>query len=63
MKKSNGFNLPLTGIIVDVVTQQEMDTYTLDNSYTWSDSKGRHQEGDEVRITPYIMGTVKVEKL
>lgn len=57
---------PVEGVIVKVrehYSSDGPDTYTLDNGYQWSDSKGRHKEGDKVLVEPYIMGTVRVTKL
>lgn len=51
------------GVITKVETFQTLDTYTLDNGYTWGDSAGRHKVGDKVIVRPFIMGTVKVEKI
>jgi hypothetical protein len=51
------------GTIVQVRTMGGLDTYILDTGEQWSDSAGRHKKGDRVRVSPYIMGTVRVEKL
>jgi len=62
VKNAQSIKQPVVGIIVKVTTSGGMDEYTLDTGFTWGDSAGRWKKGDRVKVSPYIMGTVRVEK-
>lgn len=51
----------ITGTIVRVNTFQGLDTYILDNGYSWGDVFGTHKKGDIVLVQPGTLGwTIRV---
>jgi hypothetical protein len=53
----------VTSKIIKIKSHGGVDTYVLENGYEFGHTSGSYQVGDTVRVSPYIMGTVKSEKV
>lgn len=50
------------GRVINIRTHGDLATYTLNTGYEWEDAAGVFSKGECVRVTPYILQLVHIER-
>lgn len=59
----NNTNAVRIGTVIGIQTQGAIATYRLDSGYEWEDAAGIFQKGERVRVVPYVVELVHVDRI